>query len=270
MVGRMHNAAAVRARSMGLGLWVLLVYAFLLLPVVVVVMAAFSATSYLSVPPKGLTLRWFLQVLGDPAYLSAIWYSLVLATLAAIGSLVIGTAAAYGLARRQVPGAQLISAILMSPLIFPGVVIGVALLQFYSLLGLRTSFTTLLIAHVVITIPYTVRAILSSLSGADPYLEEAARVLGASRLTAFWKVVVPLIRPGVAAGGLFAFITSFDNVPVSIFILEPRRTTLPVKIFTSIEYGVDPTIAAVSTMLIAATALFLVIAERWIGFHRFV
>ena len=93
----------------------------------------------------------------------------------------------------------------MSPLIFPGVVVGVALLQFYSLLGLRTSFTTLLIAHVVITIPYTVRAILSSLSGADPYLEEAARVLGAKLgATAFWKVVAPLIRPGVAAGGLFA------------------------------------------------------------------
>lgn len=264
-----EDAAADRARSVALGLWVLLVYAFLLLPVVVVVLAAFSATSYLSVPPKGLTFRWFLQVLDDPAYLGAIWYSLVLAILAAIGSLVVGTTAAYALARRQVPGGHAISALLMSPLIFPGVVIGVALLQFYSMLGLRTSFTGLLVAHVVITLPYTVRAILASLSGADPYLEEAARVLGASRLAAFWTVVLPLIRPGVLAGGLFAFITSFDNVPVSIFILEPRRTTLPVKIFASIEYGVDPTIAAVSTMLIAATALFLVLAERWIGFHRF-
>lgn len=266
----MDDAIAVRARSIGLALWVLLVYAFLLLPVVVVVLAAFSATSYLSVPPKGLTFRWFLQVLSDPAYLNAIGYSLALAILAALGSLIIGTAAAYALTRRRVPGAQLISAVLMSPLIFPGVVIGVALLQFYSMLGLRMSFAGLLMAHLVITVPYTVRAILSSLSGADPHLEEAARVLGANRLTAFWTVVLPLIRPGVLAGGLFAFITSFDNVPVSIFILEPRRTTLPVKIFTSIEYGVDPTIAAVSTLLIAATALFLVLAERWIGFHRFV
>ena len=118
---RLHPAK--RLRAIAGSIWFVGIYLFLLAPLVVV-MAAFSATSYLSVPPKGLTLRWFLQVLGDPAYLSAIWYSLVLATLAAIGSLVIGTAAAYGLARRQVPGAQLISAILMSPLIFPGVVAG--------------------------------------------------------------------------------------------------------------------------------------------------
>lgn len=264
------GGATARARAIALGFWVLLVYAFLLLPVVVIVLAAFSATSYLSVPPKGLTLRWFLEVLRDPAYLSAIWYSFQLAALTTAGSLVIGIAAAYALLRRAVPGAQLISAVLMSPLIFPGVVIGVALLQFYARVGLVGSFVGLLLAHMVITVPYVVRAILASLTGVDQHLEESARVLGADPVTAFIKVTLPLIRPGVLAGGLFSFITSFDNVPVSIFLVSVRQTTLPVKIFTSIEYGVDPTIAAVSTMLIVATAIFLILAERWIGFHRFV
>jgi putative spermidine/putrescine transport system permease protein len=267
---RLGGSTAVRTRAAALGLWVLLVYAFLLLPVVVIVLAAFSATSYLSVPPKGLTVRWFLEVLRDPAYLNAIWYSFYLASLTTAGSLAIGIAAAYALLRRAVPGADLISAILMSPLVFPGIVIGVALLQFYARAGLVGTFAGLLLAHTVITVPYVVRAILASLAGVDRHVEESARVLGADPVTAFVKVTLPLIRPGVLAGALFSFITSFDNVPVSIFLVGVRQTTLPVKIFTSIEYGVDPTIAAVSTMLIVITALFLILAERWIGFHRFV
>jgi putative spermidine/putrescine transport system permease protein len=261
---------APRLRRAGLAIWVVLVYAFLLAPVVVVMLASLSTTSYLTVPPEGITLRWFLEVLEDPSYVNAILFSLVLALIATAGSLLLGTAAAYALVRRAVPGGEAISALLMAPLVFPGVVVGVALLQFYSLIGLSATFAGLAFAHMVITIPYVVRAILASLAGTDPNLEDAACVLGANRLVAFAKVTLPLIRPGVVAGGLFSFIVSFDNVPVSIFLLGVRQTTLPVKIFTAIEYGVDPTIAAVSTMLIIVTGLFLIVAERWIGFHRFV
>jgi putative spermidine/putrescine transport system permease protein len=116
---------------------------------------------------------------------------------------------------------------------------------------------------------YVVRTTLASLAGLDAELEDAACTLGASRLTAFVKVTLPLMRPGIAAGALFAFITSFDNVPVSIFLTGVGTTTLPVKIFTAIEFGVDPTVAAVSSLLILTTALALVVAERWVGFHRF-
>jgi len=265
---RLHFAP--RLRRAGLGIWVVLVYAFLLAPVIVVMLASLSTTSYLTVPPEGVTLRWFLEVLEDPSYIDAILFSLLLALIATAGSLFLGTAAAYALLRRAVPGSEAISALLMAPLVFPGVVVGVALLQFYSLVGLSATFTGLAFAHMVITIPYVVRAILASLAGTDSDLEDAACVLGANRLVAFAKVTLPLIRPGVVAGGLFSFIVSFDNVPVSIFLLGVRQTTLPVKIFTAIEYGVDPTIAAVSTMLIIVTGLFLIVAERWIGFHRFV
>jgi putative spermidine/putrescine transport system permease protein len=240
---------APRLRAWGLGLYVAIAFGFLLLPVAVIALASLSATSYLAVPPRGVTLRWFAAVLGDREYVAAILVSLALAAAATLGSLAVGTAAAYALVRRVVPGREAVAALLMAPLVFPGVVIGVALLQFYSRLGFGSTFAGLLLAHMAITLP---------------------RVLGAGPWTAFRTVTLPIIRPGVAAGGLFSFIVSFDNVPVSIFLLAPGQMTLPVKIFTAIEYGVDPTVAAVSTMLIVATGLFLVAAERWIGFHRFV
>ena len=262
--------SAARVRAWLLRAWVTLVFGFLLLPVVVVALASFSRTSYLTVPPHGVTLRWFGAVLADPEYVHAIVWSVGLAVVATIGSLTAGVAASYALIRRRVRGGALVSALLNAPLIFPGVVVGVALLQFYALVRMNGTFASLSLAHMVITLPYVVRAVMASLQGIDPEIESAARVLGASGPVAFFTVTLPLIRPGVAAGALFSFIVSFDNVPVSIFLLGAGQMTLPVKIFTAIEYGVDPSIAAISTMLIVVTGLGLAAAERWVGFHRFV
>ena len=262
--------SAARVRAWLLRGWVTLVFGFLLLPVVVVVLASLSRTSYLTVPPQGLTLRWFAAVLQDAEYLRAIAFSVVLAAIATLGSLVAGVGASYALLRHRVPGASVVSALLNAPLIFPGVVIGVALLQFYALLHVNGTFLGLALAHMVITVPYVVRAVTASLQGVDAEIENAARVLGASGPVAFFTVTLPLARPGIVAGALFSFIVSFDNVPVSIFLLGASHMTLPVKIFTAIEYGVDPSIAAISTMLIIVTGLGLAAAERWIGFHRFV
>jgi putative spermidine/putrescine transport system permease protein len=261
---------AARVRGWLLRGWVALVFAFLMLPVVVVALASFSRTSYLTVPPRGLTLHWFTQVLGDPEYVQAIGFSVLLAVVATAGAVGAGVAASFALIRRRVPGGALVSALLNAPLVFPSVVVGVALLQFYAMVHLNGTFVGLALAHMVITAPYVVRAVTASLQGIDPELEHAARVLGASGPVAFFTVTLPLIRPGVAAGALFAFIVSFDNVPVSIFLLGAGQMTLPVKIFTAIEYGVDPSIAAISTMLIVLTGVGLAVAERWIGFHRFV
>jgi putative spermidine/putrescine transport system permease protein len=250
--------------------WVTLVFAFLLLPVVVVVLASLSSTSYLTVPPRGVTLRWFTTVLNDAEYVGAIWFSLLLAAGATLGSLTAGVAASYALVRYRVTGGAFVGALLNAPLIFPGVVVGVALLQFYALVHVNGTFMGLALAHMVITVPYVVRAMMASLQGVDAEIENAARVLGASGPVAFFTVTLPLARAGIAAGALFSFIVSFDNVPVSIFLLGARHMTLPVKIFSAIEYGVDPSIAAISTMLIIVTGLCLAAAERWIGFHRFV
>lgn len=269
------SAAATAFRGLLSGRTALVSYVAVLLfaiqlPVIVVVLASLSDTSYLTIPPKGLTLKWFAKVLDDPSYLDAILTSLQLAVGATLGSLVLGTAAAYALIRRRVPHAEAFSAVLMAPLVFPAVVVAVALLQYYSLIGMRSSFTGVVAAHVVITVPYVVRCALASLGGTNPELEEAARALGANGWSAFFLVTLPMIRPGLVAGGLFSFIVSFDNVPVSIFLLGVRDVTLPVKIFTAVEHGVDPTVAAVSTFLIIATGICLTAAERWIGFHRFV
>lgn len=246
-----------------------LVLIFLQLPVIVVVLASFTETSYLTVPPKGFTLRWYWEVLGDSSYRDAILFSLTLGLVTTVLSLIVGTAAAYAIVRRKLPGSEAISAILMAPLVFPAVVIAVALLQFYTLTGVRGTFAALAAAHLLITLPYVVRSVIASLAGTDPGLEEAARTLGANGWNAFRQVTLPLIRPGLVAGGIFSFIVSFDNVPVSIFLVSVRQTTLPVKIFTAVEHGIDPGIAAVSTLLIIMTGLGLILAERWAGFHRF-
>jgi putative spermidine/putrescine transport system permease protein len=248
----------------------LTVVVLLQIPVVVVILAALSKTSYLTIPPQGLTLAWFGKVLSDPTYLSAIQMSLILAVGSTAISLCLGVAAAYALFRKTLPGSDAIVAFLMAPMILPSVVIGVALLQYYSLTGLRGSLFGLMMAHVVITVPYIVRAALTSLEGLDIALEEAARVLGASAFEAFRLVTLPLIKPGLVAGALFAFITSLDNVPVTIFLISARQTTLPILIFSSVEMGVDPSVAAVSTLLIVITAIAVLIAERRTGFHRFV
>lgn len=245
-----------------------LVIAFLLLPVVVVILAAFSETAYLTIPPQGLTLKWFSAVIHDAAYLRAAWTSLWLATASTAMSLLLGVAAAYAIHRKLVVGARLLSSLFMAPLVLPSVVLGVALLQYYVVTGMRGYSASLWLAHVVITVPYVIRASLASLAACDEALEDAATVLGANRFTGFWLVTLPIIRPGLIAGGLFAFITSFDNVPVTVFLLSASQNTLPVKIFTSVEHGVDPSIAAVSTLLILVTAIILVIAERWAGFHK--
>lgn len=248
----------------------LLVILFLQVPVVVVVLAAFSKTSYLTIPPQGLTLQWFAAVLTDPVYLDAIRISVVLAVGATVISLVLGMAASYAIFKRMLPGSEALTSLLMAPLIVPSVVIGVALLQYFTLIGWRGSFAALLFAHVVITVPYIVRSALASLSGIDLSVEEAARVLGANGFTTFRLVTLPLIKPGLVAGALFAFVTSMENVPVTIFLASARQTTLPILIFTSVDMGVDPSVAAVSTLLIVATAAILLIVERWTGFHRFV
>lgn len=246
------------------------VIVFLQIPVLVVVLAAFSKTAYLTIPPKGLTLHWFEVVLRDTEYLQAGWTSLWLAAASTAAALALGLAAAYAIHRRMLPGAALIASVCMAPLILPSVVLGVALLQYYTLTGLRGNSLGLWLAHVVITVPYVVRASLSSLATVDDALEDAANVLGADGFTRFRLITLPLVKPGLVAGGLFAFITSLDNVPVSVFLLSASQTTLPVKIFTSVEQGVDPSVAAVSTLLIVITGVALLLAERWTGFHKHV
>ncbi|MEW6262439.1 MAG: ABC transporter permease [Thermodesulfobacteriota bacterium] len=246
------------------------IYTFLLLPIVIVLLASVSPTSYLTFPPKGFTLAWYAKAMTQSQYVDGFKFSLVLAAATVVISSAIGVMASLALMRFNFPGKELINAFVMSPLIFPMVIIGIALLQFFSLLRLSGSFAGLLVGHVIITFPYMIRTISASLHRFDVSLEEAAWTLGANRWRAFLHVTFPLIRPGIVAGAVFAFIVSFDNVPVSIFLQGVTQSTLPVVIFSYIEYGVDPTIAAISTMLIGLTGAAMYFIERWVGISRIV
>ena len=246
------------------------VYVFLLLPILIVVLASFSTTTYLTFPPKGLTLDWYAKALSQDQYVDGFRYSLVLALVTVAISAVIGVMASLALMRYRFPGKELVNSFIMSPLIFPLVIIGIALLQFFSTLHMAGSFFGLVVGHVIITFPYMIRTVSASLYRFDETLEEAARTLGASRMKTFFHITLPLIRPGIVAGAMFVFIVSFDNVPVSIFLQGVKSSTLPVVIFSYIEYGFDPTIAAISTILICLTALVIFVTERWVGVSKIV
>ena len=185
-------------------------------------------------------------------------------------SAAIGLLSALAIMKYKFPGRDLINSFVLSPLIFPMVIIGIALLQFYSMLKVSGRFAGLVFGHVVITFPYVVRTVSASLYSFDETLEEASRTLGANQVKTFFKITLPMIRPGLIAGAIFAFIVSFDNVPVSIFLAGVKSNTLPVVIFPYIEYGIDPSIVAISTILIFLTGFAIFIIEKWIGFRRFV
>ena len=259
--------------SIGVGRFVLssfswLVLLYLLIPLAVIVGASFTTSPYLRFPPEGFTLHWYGQFLKDTSYLRAIWTSGLLAVSAAVIALLTGVPVALVLARSQFIGKQLLSALFFSPLILPAIVIGAAILQYASALGFARSFSAMLVGHAVIVIPYVIRTPLASLGGFDASLEEAARDLGDSALGAFFRVTLPLIKPGVIAGTLFAVIISWINVELSMFNTTASLMTIPVKLFNYIQYSVDPMIAAVSAGTIYVAVIVVAILDLVVGIDR--
>jgi putative spermidine/putrescine transport system permease protein len=239
-----------------------LVYAFLLAPIAVVLVFAFSDAPTFAFPPDGYSLRWFRYLAGRDEFITSMRISVEVASLAAAGAVALGLPASLVLVRHRVPGKALAEAVLMGPLLLPGIVLGIALLQYFIAIGLTQSFSRLVLGHLVLCLPYAIRSISASLYGLDPSLEEAALTLGATRVGAFRRVVLPLLRPGMAAGFLFAFITSFDNVVVSIYLIGADTVTLPIRILNWIEWQFDPSIAAISAIVLAVTLGLVLLAER--------
>jgi putative spermidine/putrescine transport system permease protein len=242
-----------------------LVYAVLLAPLLIVVGIAFSPDVRMDFPPAGLSLRWFELILGRPEVTGAFVFSLVLSLLVTLLALVLGVLAALALARYQFPGKRAVEALLLAPLVVPSLIIGVALLQSFSLVGFTDAFGRLVLGHLVLTIPFAVRSIGACLYGIDPALEESARVMGASPLKTFRRVLLPLLRPGIIVAALFACIVSFGNITVSLFMVSASTVTLPVRILTYLQWQFDPSIAAISTILVAFTLSLLIVAERTLG-----
>jgi putative spermidine/putrescine transport system permease protein len=248
--------------------YVYLVLAFLLLPILIVLPSAFSSDVSLTFPPTGFSLRWFRNIVDKPEFIRAFWISISVAAGASLISLVFGTAASLALVRKRFIGRHVISMLITVPIIFPAVVIAVAMVLALGPLKLTGTVPGLVLAHVVITLPYVVRTVSATLQEIDPSMVEAAQVLGASPWKAFRHVVLPLIRPGLIAGGTFAMVVSFDEFTISLFLTGPGLLTLPVQIYNYVEFSIDPTVAAISTVLIVMTVILVVAVERWLGLER--
>ncbi len=239
--------------------------AYLVLPLAVIIGASLTQTSYLVFPPEGLTLKWFGVLFNDPSYVSAFVTSTLLALAATAVAIVLAVPASLALARYAFPGRKSVSALLASPLVLPYVVLGAALLQYGSAIGIARSFEALLVGHVIIVMPFVLRSVLPLLNPEQRTLEEASLDLGAGPATTFFLVVLPQIRGGIISGGLLAFISSWINVELSIFNTTATLNTIPVKMFNYVQYTVDPTIAAVSAITIVAAALVIIILDLLIG-----
>jgi len=242
--------------------------AFILAPIVMVCAVAFTSEGFISLPSGGLSLRWFHAIFENPRFIEAFWFSLGLGALSATIAIVLAVPAALALARNRFRGREGLLAFFMSPLMIPHVVLGLAFLKFYTSVGLVGSYAGLVVAHVIIIMPYALRLVLASATGIDPSLERAAQSLGASSWTSFRRVVLPLVLPGVVSGWVIAFITSFDELTMSIFLASPSTTTLPVRIFLHIEDTIDPLVTAVSALLVYATAVAIFILDRAIGLEK--
>jgi putative spermidine/putrescine transport system permease protein len=249
---------------------VLLFTIFMLAPILVVVATAFTSAGYVSFPMPGLSFRWFARMIDYAPFMRSLWVSVEVALGATLLSCLLGVPASLALARSNHPAAQATMAFLLSPLSMPMIVLGFASLFFLSRIGVGLSLMALLIAHTCVCLPYVVRVVASVYRSIPPSLEEAAEILGASRAAVLRHVVLPLLRPGLAAGGLFSFLVSFDNLPLSFFFGSPDTNTLPVVMLAYVEQQFDPSIAAISTAQLAVAIVLLVLADRFYGLDRLV
>ncbi|MFJ7730034.1 ABC transporter permease [Neobacillus sp. NPDC097160] len=238
---------------------------YILIPLIVVIPASFTSASYPSFPPEGFSFQWYTKLLDRPEFMEAMMNSVKFALFAAFFSVLFGTLGAMAIAKYDIPGKTYITALLTSPLSVPQLVLGIALLIFFTPLMLAGTSTGFLLAHIIICIPYVIRLVLTGLSGFDYNLERAASILGANPFVVFWKVTLPLIRPAIISGGLFAFLTSFDNVTVSMFMISPDMRTLPIEIFSQMQDAYNPIVASVSSVVIFISVILIVILEKMQG-----
>src|SRR6266849_533888 len=245
------------------------VYGFLLLPLVVVVLAAFNAGNYFTFPPQGFSLKWFANFFARREFMQALCLSTELAFWTAGASVLIGLPAAVALVRGRFRGRDGLNAFVMSPLLLPQILTGVAMLQFFTMLGWAQTYWALLVGHVVVTAPYVIRTASATLYHFDPALEEAAQSLGASPLRAFFEVTLGVVKPGVVAGAIFAFAISFDNFTLSLFLTAAKLTPLPIELFAYLKYSFDPTAAAVSAFAIGVVLVLVLGIARLMGLEEF-
>ena len=241
---------------------------FVLAPIVIVCAVAFTPEGFLSFPTRGLSLRWFRTILDYPEFIRAFRDSVWLAALSSTLAIGLAVPAALGIVRHRFPGREAMTALFMSPLMVPHVVLGIAFLRFFSQIGLNGTFLGLVLSHIIVILPFALRLVLAASYGMDRRIEHAAVSLGASAPTVFRRVTLPLILPGVVSGWMLAFINSFDEVTMTVFIASPSTTTLPVRMFLYIQDNIDPLVTSVSACLIAMTIVVMIVLDRLYGLDR--
>jgi putative spermidine/putrescine transport system permease protein len=264
MIATRHLARALRGTATAIA------FALVIVPIAVVVVAAFSPNDYFEFPPPGLSWRWFVEFFRLENMRNAFVLSLELALLAATIATVLGTLGALFLARRRGTAAALLQSLFLAPLVFPTLILGVALLLLYKTIGMPV-FPGLLLAHCIVGMPYGFRTVLASAQALDPALEEARQSLGAGPLRTLFLVTLPLVWPGVLSGWLFAFIVSFGELNTALFLTGPGITTLPIEIFSYLQFqGSQLVIAAASTLQIALIVILVAGIERIVGIGRII
>ncbi len=235
--------------------------AFLIGPLFVIVPVSFSSAQYLTFPPPGLSLQWYERFFSSSQWLDSVWVSLQVAVISSIASMVLGVLAAFPLVRTEFRGKMVVYAVILAPMIVPLIVSAIAIFFLFASLGLTGTVIAIAIGHTVVVLPVVVIIVTATLQAFDIRLEQAAISLGAGPLTAFRRVTLPVIAPGVVSGGLFAFLTSFDELMIPLFLGGPDAQTLAVRIWNSVILEIEPTIAAVSTFLIVLALLVLGLAS---------
>ena len=244
--------------------------ALIIIPIAIVVITAFSPLDYFEFPPRSLSLRWFVEFFRLENMRNAFVLSLELAVLAATLATIFGTMGALFLARRRGFMAGLLQSLFLAPLVFPTIILGVALLLLYKTVGMPV-FPGLLLAHCIIGVPYGFRTVLASAQALDPALEEAGQSLGAGPLRTLFVITLPLVWQGVISGWLFAFIVSFGELNTALFLTGPGLTTLPIEIFSYLQFqGSQLVIAAASTLQVALIIVMVAVIERIVGIGRII
>jgi putative spermidine/putrescine transport system permease protein len=246
-----------------------LVMAFVLLPVVFITLYAFNQGAYLTLPPGPPTLKWFQSFFANRRFVAALWSSLGIAAVVTPAALLVALPTARALVRYDFPGKGAFNALLLSPLVVPGVVTGIAFLSLSSRLHIGSGFWPLSVALLCYGLPFAVRALVANMLGLDPTLDDAARNLGASGPRTFLWVTLPQLRPGLLAGGIFVFVEAIDNFSIAVFLTDSRTTTLPVEAYSYIRDFDDPTVAAMAVLLMALSVALVAVVDRLVGLDRF-
>jgi putative spermidine/putrescine transport system permease protein len=243
------------------------IYVFLLFPVVIVVFSSFSATQVNTFPPEGFSLHWYREFFDSRGFVAAFKFSVMLGLIASFLATLIGFFTAYGLVRFLKRGRELGQSLAMLPVMIPHILISISLLLLLTLLPIP-ELAGLIVGHTIICLPFTVAGIIASLEGVDHQLELAAYTLGASRLRVMWEVTIPLTAPGILSALIFAFIISFGDVYIALFLSGPGMTTLPIEIFSYMQWESTPVIAAITTLQIVMIVVLGLVIERLVGLRH--